>query len=237
MKNIVIIGASGALGNALVTQLSRDSNGCVHAVARRPLTFHQSNIIPHKVDLSCEESLQALAQRCSEYQSIDVVIVAIGLLHNESVQPEKSLRQLNASNLQQLYMTNAILPLLVAKYFLPKMTLDNLNVFAALSARVGSVSDNRLGGWYGYRASKAALNMLIKNAAIEQRRRNKNSIVVTLHPGTVNSRLSQPYQRGLDAGQLFSPCDAANKLVAVMDKLTTEDTGKCFDWKGEEIQP
>jgi NAD(P)-dependent dehydrogenase (short-subunit alcohol dehydrogenase family) len=237
VNNIVIIGATGALGNALITEFATEPKCCVHAVARRTIDFQQSNIRTHTVDLSCENSLQLLAQSCSENIPIDAVIVAIGLLHNESIQPEKTMRQLKAANLQQLYMTNAILPLLVAKNFLPKMDLDNPSIFAALSARVGSISDNKLAGWYGYRASKAALNMLIKNAAIEQRRRNKKSIVVTLHPGTVDSQLSQPYQRRLKEGQLFSPTDAASKLVAVLNKLRPQDSGKCFDWKGEEILP
>ena len=108
---------------------------------------------------------------------------------------------------------------------------------ATLSARVGSVSDNQLGGWYAYRASKAALNIIIKNSAIEISRRNNDSIVVGMHPGTVASDLSKPFQKGVPSGKLFTPELAASRLLKVLSTLSAKDTGKCFAWDGKEILP
>ena len=112
-----------------------------------------------------------------------------------------------------------------------------MSIFAALSARVGSISDNQLGGWYAYRASKAALNMIIKTAAIEVRRRNPHAIVVGLHPGTVDSDLSKPFQGNVPEGKLFTPDFAAGKLLTVLEGLAPAQTGRCFGWDGEEILP
>jgi NAD(P)-dependent dehydrogenase (short-subunit alcohol dehydrogenase family) len=132
---------------------------------------------------------------------------------------------------------NTVVPALVAKYFLPKLSKTNRSVFAALSARVGSISDNRLGGWYAYRASKAALNMIIKTAAIEMQRVNKHAIVVGLHPGTVDSALSKPFQARVPEDRLFTPAYAADRLITVLGQLQPADTGQCWDWQGLPIQP
>jgi NAD(P)-dependent dehydrogenase (short-subunit alcohol dehydrogenase family) len=140
--------------------------------------------------------------------------------------PEKTLRGLDPSWLAQVYAVNAIGAALVAKHLQPIMPTSGRGVFAALSARVGSMSDNRLGGWYGYRASKAALNMLIRNLAIEERRRNDRTIVVALHPGTVNTNLSRPFQGNLPPPKLFSTERAALQLLFVIEELTVQDSGK-----------
>lgn len=129
------------------------------------------------------------------------------------------------------------MPALIAKHLLPKLNKDHPAIFAALSARVGSISDNQLGGWYAYRASKAALNMIIKNAAIEVGRRNRKAIVVGLHPGTVDSDLSKPFQGNVADGKLFTPEDSAQKLLEVLRSLGPEQTGKCFAWDGKEVLP
>ena len=126
-------------------------------------------------------------------------------------------------------------PALVAKHMLPLMPRKGRAVFAALSARVGSISDNRLGGWHAYRASKAALNMLVRNYAIEQARINNQFIAVTLHPGTVDTGLSQPFQSNVPDAQLFTPDQSAEYLLNVLDGLTPADTGKCFDWAGKQV--
>jgi NAD(P)-dependent dehydrogenase (short-subunit alcohol dehydrogenase family) len=165
------------------------------------------------------------------------VIVATGLLHDGELVPEKSLRDLSAEKFLRLFEVNTILPALVGKYFLPKLNRENKSIFAALSARVGSISDNQLGGWYAYRASKAALNMIIKNAAIEIGRQNKQAVIVGLHPGTVDSRLSKPFQSNVADGQLFTPAFSAQKLLEVLETLTQEKSGKCFAWDGQEITP
>ena len=124
---------------------------------------------------------------------------------------------------------------MVAKNFLPKLAKDQRAVFAALSARVGSISDNQLGGWYSYRASKAALNMIIKNLSIEMKMRYKQTIIVGLHPGTVDSRLSKPFQANVPAGKLFTADYAVAKMLEVINTLTPENSGKCYAWDGKEI--
>ena len=139
--------------------------------------------------------------------------------------------------LARQYLVNAIGPALVAKHFLPIMKTGGITRFAALSARVGSISDNRLGGWYGYRASKAALNQLIRSLAIEWRRKNERSIVVGLHPGTVDTGLSKPFQGNVPEGKLFAADRAAVQLLDVLDDLKPGDSGKIFAWDGEEIAP
>lgn len=177
------------------------------------------------------------AELAAKEKPLDLVIVANGILHDEGLMPEKALRDLSAKNFHRVYEANTITPALIAKYFLPKLNRDQPSIFAALSARVGSISDNQLGGWYAYRASKAALNMIIKNAAIEVGRRNKHAIVVGLHPGTVNSDLSKPFQSKVADGKLFTPDYSAEKLLDVLGNLSPEQTGKCFAWDGKEVLP
>ena len=163
--------------------------------------------------------------------------MANGILHDEGLTPEKSLRDLSAEKFQRIFEVNTVTPALIAKHFLPKLNREQTSIFAALSARVGSISDNQLGGWYAYRASKAALNMIIKNAAIEIGRRNKQAIIVGLHPGTVDSNLSKPFQGNVADGKLFTPEYSAEKLLDVLENLSPEQTGKCFAWDGQEILP
>jgi NAD(P)-dependent dehydrogenase (short-subunit alcohol dehydrogenase family) len=163
------------------------------------------------------------------------VIVATGLLHSDGRYPEKALRDLDPSWLAQVYGVNAIGPALVAKLFLPITPSSGRVVFAAFSARIGSISDNRLGGWYGYRASKAALNMLVRTLAIEECRRNDRAIVVTLHPGTVDTELSRPFQSNVQPGRLFAVERAALQLLDVIEGLTVANSGKLFDFQGQEV--
>ena len=139
------------------------------------------------------------------------------------------------SQLTQVFTINTFGPAIIARYFLPKMRRDRKSVFACLSARVGSISDNRLGGWYAYRASKSALNMIIKNCAIEMSRRNKQTCVVGLHPGTVDTDLSKPFQSGVAKNKLFSPTHSSECLLKVINDLSTVDSGKVFAWDGSEV--
>jgi NAD(P)-dependent dehydrogenase (short-subunit alcohol dehydrogenase family) len=191
----------------------------------------------HTIDYACEISIAAAAARAAESKPLDLVIVATGLLHQGELQPEKSLRDLSADKFARIFSANTITPALIAKYFIPKLNKTEPAVFAVLSARVGSISDNQLGGWYAYRASKAALNMVIKNAAIEVGRKNKQAIIVGLHPGTVASDLSKPFQAKVAEGKLFTPAFAAANLLAVIAGLTAAHTGKCIAWDGQEILP
>jgi len=158
------------------------------------------------------------------------------LLHDGQTQPEKSIGQIDPFAMLDVLKTNAVGPAMIAKHFLPLMRRDAKTVFAALSARVGSISDNRLGGWASYRASKAALNMLLKTASIEQARRFPQSVVVGIHPGTVDTDLSQPFQRRVPEGKLFTPAYSVSRLLQVLDQLTPGDSGRCFAWDGQVIE-
>lgn len=225
----VVIGASGGIGAALETALiDEGAFDAVHAFAR-------SRIGAQHLDLLDEASIAAAAAHVANGPAPTLVIVATGILHSGQQTPEKALRDLDPEWLAQVYAVNAIGPALVAKHFLPIMPKAGRTVFTALSARVGSISDNRLGGWHGYRASKAALNMLMRNLAIEERRRNDRAIVVTLHPGTVDTLLSRPFQANVPAGRLFDPERAALQLLDVIDGLKVPDSGKLFDYQGGEI--
>lgn len=228
-ENIAILGASGAIGSAFTKRLSEKyPNASMFAFSRNG---------PHSIDYSCEDSLAEAAELAAKNKLVDLVVVANGVLHDEDLMPEKSLRDLSAEKFQRIFEVNTVTPALIAKHFLPKLNREQTSIFAALSARVGSISDNQLGGWYAYRASKAALNMIIKNAAIEIGRRNKQAIIVGLHPGTVDSNLSKPFQGNVADGKLFTPEYSAEKLLDVLENLSPEQTGKCFAWDGQEILP
>lgn len=232
----VVFGASGGIGAELVSQLSsRADVNRVHAVSRHG-TPVSSKIASHAADITSEADLAKLAEALEQEQDIRLVIIATGMLSDgQDVQPEKSCRQQSMQAFEQVFRTNTFGPALAARYLLPLMPRKGRALFLALSARVGSIGDNRLGGWHAYRASKAALNMLLRNYAIEQARRNADFIVAGLHPGTVDTRLSRPFQRNVPDGQLFTPEMAAEYLLRVIDALTPADTGKCFDWAGKEI--
>ncbi len=232
----IVISAGGAIGLAITQQLSvNHPNHTIYAFSGKSLTFDRANITSHTLDITDESSIVYAASIITETPKH--IIVATGMLHDKNVMPEKSLKDLSSDKFHQLFAINTIAPALIAKHFLPLLPRDERSVFAALSARVGSISDNRLGGWYAYRASKAALNMILKNAAIETTRKHPKSIIVGLHPGTVDSDLSKPFQGHVPDGQLFTPDHSASCLLNVINSLTPEHTGKCFDWDGKEIMP
>lgn len=236
MGSAVIIGSSGGIGCALVEALvAAGDHAPVFAFSRRAEAV--AGTVAGAADLLDEASLAAAAARVATAGPVDLVIVAAGILHGEGVAPEKSWAALHAAQMTRVLQINMIGPALVAKHFLPLFTKAAPGRFAALSARVGSVSDNRLGGWYSYRASKAALNMLIRNLAIELSRRSPGSLCVGLHPGTVATPLSAPFQRGVPPEQLFSTEQSAAHLLTVLHTLTPAQTGRCFAWNGEEIAP
>jgi NAD(P)-dependent dehydrogenase (short-subunit alcohol dehydrogenase family) len=232
----LVIGANGAIGGALVDALAADPSVThVIAGARAPRPHGSAKVGVRSMDILDEVSIQSALAGMDQ---IDLAIVATGLLHVPAgMTPEKSWRALDRDNLLRSFAANAIGPALVAKHVLPLLPRQGKSVFAALSARVGSISDNRLGGWYGYRASKAALNQLIRTLAIELTRQRKDAICVGLHPGTVDSTLSRPFQSGVVEGRLFEPAFAAEHLLAVIDELDREVTGQLVAWDGKIILP
>lgn len=169
-------------------------------------------------------------------KTVDRVICCAGILKEGSVAPEKRIQDVDANALSRVYQVNAIGPLLLAKGLFPALCGGHTVHFASLSARVGSISDNHLGGWYAYRASKAAQNQLMRTLSIELRRHNANACVATLHPGTVDTGLSKPFQRGVPDGKLFTPEFSAGALWSVLDGLGPEDTGGFFAFDGAPIQ-
>ena len=237
-KNIAITGASGALGKAFVNNLAAiDVVETINVFSRSEENFHSEKIFTHLINYKNEDEIIEASKISSAKSSLDLVIVANGILHNELVFPEKKISEITEEKFQEVYFINTILPSIIAKHFIPKLSQNNQSIFAFMTARVGSVSDYKLGGWYAYRASKAALNMVIKNLSIEVGRKNKNAVLVGLHPGTVVSNLSKPFQSNVPEKNLFTPDQSVNYLLKILLNLKIEDTGKIFAWNGDEIHP
>ena len=230
----LVVGASGGLGSAFVSLLAADVRFTqVTAWSRSAALVTGEKIFLKQIDLRDEATIEAAAQSLGE---VDLVIIATGLLHDGNLKPEKSWRSLEPSNMIRALEINTIGPALVAKHVLPLLPRDRRAVFAAMSARVGSIGDNRLGGWYSYRASKAALNQLIRCFSIELAAKRPQAICVGLHPGTVDTALSKPYQAGVPDGKLFAGHQAALHLLGVLDSLKPVQSGRVYDWAGVEIQ-
>ena len=237
-KSVVIVGSNGGIGSGLIHEIHRQMpDAIIHALARKKINTPLTNVIDYCVDFEQESAIAEVRDQIIAHGAIDCMIVATGILHNASVKPEKTLRQLNYQQLQTIFATNTFLPIIIAKHFIPHLSQEINSAFCVLSARVGSIGDNHLGGWYAYRASKAALNMLIKTASIETARTNKKAIIAGLHPGTVETRLSQPFLARVDQDKYFSTEKAAKQLLQVISKLNIDDTGLVFDWKGEQVEP
>jgi NAD(P)-dependent dehydrogenase (short-subunit alcohol dehydrogenase family) len=232
-QRAIVVGSSGGIGAALAAALA-DHGAEVTAMSRsgREGGDRYRSV---RIDIQDENSITSAAAEAEPHGPYDLIIVATGILHNSHLAPEKSYKQLSAEAFQQYFAVNTIGPALVAKHFLPLLNLKEPAVFAALSARVGSISDNRLGGWYGYRASKAALNMMVKSLAVELARTRPSAICIALHPGTVDTGLSEPFQRGVPPHQLFTPATSAKHLLQVVSKLGPSANGGCFAWDGSKV--
>ncbi|KII15986.1 SDR family NAD(P)-dependent oxidoreductase [Phaeobacter sp. S60] len=235
-QHIVIVGASGGIGSALVDHYAAQSPASLTAVARSALA-PRPRVDTRRLDITDEAQLSDLADTLrSQGIAPNLVLVATGVLSDETgLKPEKSYRQQDAEAFRNVFEINTFAPAIIAKHLLPIMPRKERSVFAALSARVGSISDNNLGGWHAYRASKAALNMLIRNYAIETARSNDQMICVGLHPGTVRTPLSGPFSKNVPESALFEPSQSAAYLAQVIDGLCPSDSGRVFDWAGKEI--
>lgn len=235
---VAVVGAGG-IGSALTEHLLVCPQVArVHLLCRHPsrCSLHHTKLTLGQLDLNDPASIESAFTAFSD-TPLHWVLVASGLLHSSSAQPEKQLSALHSDAFQQLMQVNALGPLLVAQAALPKLTRQRPTLFAALSARVGSIGDNHLGGWYSYRASKAALNMLLRCLAIEQHRRLPQLTVLGLHPGTVDTPLSAPFQSRVPARQLFSPAQSAKHLLQVLSQATPEQSGQILAWDGQPIPP
>ena len=221
MAQCVVIGSGGTIGRALAD--------AVEASGQPVLRLSRASA--PALDLLDEQSIAAAAEEAGT--GLRLVIDATGVLHGDGMEPEKRLSQLDPHMLARAFAVNAIGPSLLMKHFLPRLARDGRAVFASLSARVGSIEDNRAGGWYGYRASKAALNQLVRTAAIELARTHPGAVCVTLHPGTVDGKLTRPFAKtGLE---VQAPELAARRILDVLAGLKASQTGMFFDHRGERV--
>ena len=254
MNYALVIGANSGIARALLAHLSdNDDITHVHAVSRTPIVNihasgeHIATEQPGKVTPFCFDTLNEAAVRefVAEQRAAGVtyqyVVSTVGLLHRDAgdngtaVKPEKRLEDIDPAQLQAYFEVNSILPALWLKHLVHVMPKGRPSVIAFLSARVGSISDNRLGGWYGYRASKAAMNMLIKNAAIEYARRNKHVALMAYHPGTVDTSLSKPFQANVASDKLFTPEFTAQRLLNLLAQAHADKSPYYVDWDGKSI--
>ncbi len=233
-QSALVVGASGGIGSALVQALCDDSRyEIVYALSRTPTGRRPRKVIEIACDPINSESLKIAVSRIDH--PIARAIITTGMLHDELQSPEKSWRSLKADELTRSFAINSVAPILTLAAIIPHLPRKDRSEIAVLGARVGSVSDNRNGGWYGYRASKAALAMLIKTLSIDLARTHPACICAMLHPGTVDTGMSKPFQGGVTAEKLFSPAFSAKAILAVLDHLNQTDSGLHFAWDGSRI--
>ena len=237
LKNIVVIGSTGAIGNSFVEHYIRDETvEKIYTFSRSSSKYASHKVSSFEIDLEKQHSIQIAADQIKD-RIIDRIIVASGLLHNDSFGPEKSIKDLNYETFLKIYSVNTIGPALIGKYFIPLMNKNEKSVIAFLSARVGSISDNKLGGWYSYRSSKTALNQIVKNFSIELKRTNKNAIVLALQPGTVESNFSKPFKKNVSPEKLFSSDYSVELLSKVIESSSADESGSLLSYDGEIIKP
>lgn len=240
----LVVGANRGIGLGFVQQLLGHSQvERVFATHRRAIspeleavvkTTDRVRLVP--MDITVEAEIAAgIAQIQQQTPRLHFVVYCVGFLHEGAIQPEKSLQQIQSDHLLRYFQVNSIGAVLLAKHLLPLLKHSEPSILAAISAKVGSIGDNQLGGWYGYRASKAALNMLMHNTAIEYSRKSPKTIVALLHPGTTDTQLSQPFQRGVPPEKLFPVERTVTQLFNVIDSLDLADSGQFFSWDGSPL--
>ncbi|MEM9948480.1 MAG: SDR family NAD(P)-dependent oxidoreductase [Cyanobacteria bacterium P01_D01_bin.36] len=245
-SNALVVGATQGIGLEFIRQVLQDERmDHVFATYRSQETAAQLFALAEQyaerlhcipMDITDESQIETgILQIRAIAPNLHFVINCVGLLHNEQQQPEKALRQLNTENLLNYFQINSIGPALIAKHVMPLLKHKEPSLLATISAKIGSIGDNRIGGWYGYRASKAALNMFLKTASIEYRRRSPNTTIVMLHPGTTDTGLSKPFQRGVPPEKLFSTEKTVSQLMTVLSGIKPEDSGEFFSWDGSRL--
>lgn len=244
--NALIVGATQGIGLGFVKALLQQENiGRVFATYRNRETAGELFDLQSRygdrlkclqVDIIQESQIEGgIKQIQSLVKELHLAIYCVGVLHEGDLTPEKSLRQIDAENLIYSFQVNSIGAVLLAKHLMPLFKKSQKSIFASISAKVGSIGDNRLGGWYGYRASKSALNMFLKTTAIEYSRRCPKTIVVALHPGTTDTRLSAPFQKNVPPGKLFPVEHTVSLLSKVIENLEQKDSGEFFSWDGSKL--
>ncbi len=241
----LVIGASGSLGSALCNRWQEDENIFnVFAVSRQLTVTHDTGQDDTMDRIHCDYSEASITEACEKIKtlmdaksldSISRVCICNGILHNENVWPEKRMEDIDISALQEVFTINCIVPLLWLKALISLVRAPSDCVITVFNARIGSIGDNRSGGWYSYRASKAALNMLLKTAAIEYARRAKNVKIISFHPGTTDTALSKPFQASVKKENLFTPDFVAGHLVNIMNNQTVDGSLSFIDWENKSI--
>lgn len=231
MRHVLVIGAGGGLGKALVTHYLNEG-AIVTAWSRREQPFMHDSLNWRQLADYRHDQIEPELMHLNE---LDGAISTLGMLHNDEFMPEKHLGAVSAEQLRHSFEVNAILPILLLQQVLPKLPRKSPAFWVQLSAKVGSITDNYLGGWYSYRASKAALNMLLKTASIELGRSHKQLTIAAIHPGTTDTTLSKPFQERLPEDKLYSPEQSATRIAQVIENLTTEQSGKLLHWDGTEL--
>ncbi|MDC0541846.1 SDR family NAD(P)-dependent oxidoreductase [Methylophilaceae bacterium] len=235
-ENIIIAGSSGAIGGEFTKKYTNDLNvEKVVTLSRNVNNHNHKKIQSIKIDYNNEETFKNLDE-ISQLDSISKVIIATGILHTDELKPEKSIDSIDGESMKKVFQVNVFGPILLVKTLLPLIKKSKGVKIAFLTARVGSISDNELGGWHSYRSSKSALNMMIKNLSIELKRLNKEHVVIGIHPGTVKSHLSEPFLRHVKH-DVFSPKESVGFMTKVINEITHMDSGKCFDFSGKVIEP
>ena len=247
---VFVVGATGGIGFGFVRHLLADANvGRVFATYRdrdraAELFALQAEAGDRLVCLACDPTIEAnvvaaIERSAERTDRLHAIVNCVGMLHEDSptlpVSPEKSLRHIDRDRLLRYFEVNSVPTVLLAKHVQNLLKHPETSTFATISAKVGSIGDNRLGGWYGYRASKAALNMLVRNVAIELGRTRPNAIVVALHPGTTDTGLSQPFQSNVAPEKLFSIDRTVTQLLDAIAGLTKADSGEFFSWDGTRL--
>jgi NAD(P)-dependent dehydrogenase (short-subunit alcohol dehydrogenase family) len=243
LKTALVVGGGQGIGLGFVRQLlDREDSECVYATYRslesatELLAISDPRLCCLQMDITDESQIAAVIHKIqTETATLDFVINAVGILHEGAMQPEKSLRHINSEQLMRYFQVNSIGAILLFKQVQPLLKHPNRSILATISAKVGSIGDNHSGGWYGYRASKAALNMLIRTTAIEYKRTCPQAILVALHPGTTDTQLSLPFQRNVPPEKLFSVDRTVTQLFTVIDRLEPSDSGEFFSWDGSRL--
>lgn len=242
----LVIGGNRGIGFALVeAQLARPDLSRVIATHRPKADLanllvlksrYREKLVLQPLDVTSEPSLQAFGRFLeADPAEIDLAIHAAGILHDGEITPEKSLAQCHSAHLMRLFEVNSIGPLMVAGALLPTLKRKQRFTFAALSAMVGSIGDNRLGGWYGYRASKTALNQFIRTMANECRLKYPRASIVAIHPGTTDTDLSRPFQKNVEPSKLYSPRTTAGRILSVLENIDESHSGRFLNWNGSTI--
>jgi len=229
----LILGVNGTIGNAISKQLF-----ATHSIVGVARDIHNASHLTTLVQSDYDEvHLPELVNTLRNItDTYDLIINCIGTLHGDGLFPEKRLLEITKKQLTEYFAVNSILPAVLIKYLAPLMPRKQRCVYANLSAMIGSIGDNHIGGWYGYRASKAALNMIVKTASIELARTHPKLAIVAIHPGTTKSKLSEPFTDKVDPDNLYTPQLTATRLVHVLSTLSAKDTGGFFKWDGSKIE-